>query len=559
MERNAIILGYSLPRVLMIALICLSLLIYGIMMVLFNRRSDLKSGFNLYLRKQNKIIYILSFCLLAVVFEILAMLIAVGENILFLGFITVIFQRGFLFITWCLFVNFLLLISMLYLYKDVVINRSNWQCAFENPIQFLKRVPPSGWVFSLVTFLAVAIMLAYSPDFAGQTPKHDSGIFLYFGSRILKGDVPFRDLWDHKPPLVFYIDALGLWLSNGSIWGVWFLEVVSLIASALMLFKALQKEISLPAIFLVVTGFVTNVVFPNEGGNFTEEFGIPFQCMTLLLLSILVMKGQKRLWLWFLIGGLMGMALMLKQTLIGIWVALLIVYAYKYITADKSVRIRDFFGFLGGLAIVTLLWVAYFYFNNALWDFWDVAYRFNFLYSDISMQDRLEAISTIFWVLLTASWFYYFGLAVWASFVGRGWGYLKKLPVLLLVALVDFPIEIFLISLSGKNYNHYFFTLLPCFAILLGYGWNYGIRLINNRSFKVGLFILVFVMIIFKPVVQIVAVYHQPPEAAVAEAVQYIRRSTKENDYVILWGSITFNGLSRWVKTDEMATTKIKD
>jgi len=29
------------------------------------------------------------------------------------------------------------------------------------------------------------------------------------------------DVWDHKPPLIYFVDALGLSLTPNSLWGVW--------------------------------------------------------------------------------------------------------------------------------------------------------------------------------------------------------------------------------------------------------------------------------------------------------------------------------------------------
>ncbi len=41
----------------------------------------------------------------------------------------------------------------------------------------------------------------------------DSGVFLYVGWRLLNGDIPYRDVWDHKPPLIYFVDALGIALT----------------------------------------------------------------------------------------------------------------------------------------------------------------------------------------------------------------------------------------------------------------------------------------------------------------------------------------------------------
>src|ERR687897_1148030 len=55
-------------------------------------------------------------------------------------------------------------------------------------------------------------------------PSRDSGVFLYVGWRFLNGDMPYRDVWDHKPPLIYFVDALGIALTPDSLWGIWVLR-----------------------------------------------------------------------------------------------------------------------------------------------------------------------------------------------------------------------------------------------------------------------------------------------------------------------------------------------
>src|SRR3990172_4647052 len=80
-------------------------------------------------------------------------------------------------------------------------------------------------------------------------PGRDGGIFLYIGSLILKGRVPYRDVWENKGPLVFYLNALGLWLANNSRWGVWGVELVFLVAGSWFGYVALRRLLgTLPAL-----------------------------------------------------------------------------------------------------------------------------------------------------------------------------------------------------------------------------------------------------------------------------------------------------------------------
>lgn len=61
---------------------------------------------------------------------------------------------------------------------------------------------------------------------AGQVIAHlrsddrDRWIYAYFGERVLAGDALYADLWDVKPPLNYWLNAVGLWLGGGSYYGV---------------------------------------------------------------------------------------------------------------------------------------------------------------------------------------------------------------------------------------------------------------------------------------------------------------------------------------------------
>src|SRR5215510_2887998 len=73
-------------------------------------------------------------------------------------------------------------------------------------------------------------------------PSRDSGVFLYVGWRLLNGNVPYRDVWDHKPPLIYFVDALGLIITPESLWGIWFLQIIFIFFTLLVIYKLLDQE-----------------------------------------------------------------------------------------------------------------------------------------------------------------------------------------------------------------------------------------------------------------------------------------------------------------------------
>jgi hypothetical protein len=95
------------------------------------------------------------------------------------------------------------------------------------------RILRSTWDRLLLFGLTTLVMLPENPANMAW-PSRDSGVFLYAGWRILSGELPYRDIWDHKPPLIYYLNALGLVVSGGSRWGVWCIEFILLFTAALL-------------------------------------------------------------------------------------------------------------------------------------------------------------------------------------------------------------------------------------------------------------------------------------------------------------------------------------
>ena len=83
-----------------------------------------------------------------------------------------------------------------------------------------------------------------------RPPAEDSSVFLYIGKRMLEGKLPYRDLFDHKGPILYLIEVLGLRLSPHS----------TNTAAALVFFRFFQSGCyRLRDIFLL--GFSFAIVF----------------------------------------------------------------------------------------------------------------------------------------------------------------------------------------------------------------------------------------------------------------------------------------------------------
>lgn len=107
----------------------------------------------------------------------------------------------------------------------------------------------STFIYLFLALLALLVEISFIQTYY-NLPDTDSGVFLYFGQQIIQGDIPYRDMWDHKGPVIYYINAIGVLIGRGSIWGLYVIEYLSLLCSLFLGYSVMRRAFGLiPAIF----------------------------------------------------------------------------------------------------------------------------------------------------------------------------------------------------------------------------------------------------------------------------------------------------------------------
>ena len=125
--------------------------------------------------------------------------------------------------------------------------------------------------------LAAATLFRLFPG-NNRPPAEDSSVFLYIGKRMLEGKLPYRDLFDHKGPILYLIEVSGLSLTPRSTSGVWVLEVLNLLAASFLMLRLgfLEAENRASGFLAVLTAVGVCGWKIWQGGNFTEEYALPW-------------------------------------------------------------------------------------------------------------------------------------------------------------------------------------------------------------------------------------------------------------------------------------------
>jgi hypothetical protein len=400
-------------------------------------------------------------------------------------------------------------------------------------------------------------------------PGWDSGVFLYFGNGILKGLIPYRDMIDHKGPLIYYINMLGLWLADGQPVGVWFLQIVFLSLSIIVSFHLIFNYFGLlPAVFGTISWLLIMKHYYDRG-NLVQEYAILFQFLGLWLFSKKICTPTNA----FLFGLSFAATFLLLPNLIAVFVAIFLYRLYELLIFPdrrrKSVWVAV--SLLTFLVVIGMT-LLYFYLHDAGRQFVEQIFLYNIGYSKIKdvygVFDRLgQSIVFALFSRVFSQSFLKAVLIVMAcfgfitAFIGilfRTHTESSKLESLLTVSIIGFSLEMLFSGLSGYNRPHYYLVLLPWFCIFIAYAVHLFLIFLcklckskkdpNHSYFSFGLAGVVGLTVIFFGVVQISArVKTLTGPKVTCQVQERIEQMTELEDRVLVLGgmSTTMNFITK--------------
>lgn len=358
----------------------------------------------------------------------------------------------------------------------------------------IDKIHNTYWIYPLLIVTAFLYLSVFS--FA-TSPLYwdyisDNGTFIMLGKLFLDGRVPYLEYFDHKGPILIFIEALGLSLSSNDRTGIFILQVLELSITLTFFYHAarcLLSTLNSLTVLLVALVFFT---FTIEGGNLSEEHSLPFLSFTLWLTLRfwLSPENQIKTLHLLLIGICGGMLFWLRLNNMGIVCACtLFIFIVTCKNKDwKGVRnIILYFGI--GFLVVTTPILIYFAINNAVYDLIYASFIFNLQYVDTSSTGSLfgSLIGTVIYIF--KCWTPFIVLIIGAVLFYRKH---RDYRVILLSALFFF---IGLVTThTGAAYHHYMTLNIPVLVL----GSTLGLYVITGGSEKKKLSLLIF-LIVFIP------------------------------------------------------------
>jgi 4-amino-4-deoxy-L-arabinose transferase-like glycosyltransferase len=326
------------------------------------------------------------------------------------------------------------------------------------------RSDPRSAFFNALPLIAICLLpvLLYLPSM-GSPFERDEGVYATIAQGLLKGQMPYRDLFDNKPPLVYAWYALSFLLFGEHVVAPRILAAVLLSLTTLSLFSQARMVFPRGVAYVAagLFGLSTGLPFVALHAN-TEAYMLLPLMTALVAFTVGVRRGGMR---WFVLSGaLCGAAMMTKQVAFWNLAALIVVAAVlRWKTDGFSWRtFRPSACLFAGAAAAVGLVAVPFALTGSLDELVYANLSYNWLYVGVlSYSERLVDF---------ASGMAYVA-AVAAPLVGGAvWGLLtvirrRRQPLDYLIMAWALA-SVAGVATGGRFFPHYFLQLMPAAAVL---------------------------------------------------------------------------------------------
>jgi len=406
-----------------------------------------------------------------------------------------------------------------------------------------------GLLIILLALLVVIILVQANPMVA--YPSRDGGFYTYIGSLILKGKLLYIDAWEGKPPGIFYLNALGLWLGQGTRWGIWLLEFVFLFGAALTGFNLMRKLWNNGAALFGTVIWLIGFNSVLGGGNYTEEYPLLFNFIAIYIFWKSLRSPQKRVY-DFIFGLTLALSFLFRANNIGVQISIALT---MLIVAVHKKEIKLFLGkmVIWGMAGLLVLGAVciYFWTRHALGAMIEAAILYNFSYGG-AQTDIGAGLHSGFLRLGYPAWIALAGYLLALYILVRRYVKDHTIDEITLFLAIGWPLELVLSSLSGRGYGHYFISWLPVMALMIGLLFYYVapllfttelLKLFNERLYCVMPVLIGLVIYFFRGDLRTSinsferVLFDRSTGVQLIEPIaDYIRDNTDPDDTVLVWG-----------------------
>lgn len=310
-------------------------------------------------------------------------------------------------------------------------------------------------VFSLST------SFLYEKSYFGS----DSDIFVLMGKLTKDGLIPYKDFFDHKGPVIFFIEYVGLMISDGKK-GIFLIQVLFLTFSMCGIYKILKLfyEKKRSVILTIFCLLVFNVYFSE--GNLTEEYCLPFLIWSFYF-SIKYLRNKKseeqeHKSMYAFLYGITFMICALTRLTNALPLCTMIIILFVVMVRKKQWKaiIKNILFFIMGSLIILIPFIIYYIQVDAIYEMIYATFLYNIKYAmnnDILLgwKDKINQIALIIPL-------------VSALIMGICYSIWNKKDKVIGVSVIVLGLIAIVFQLRGFPYAHYIMIWIPLIVLTLG-------------------------------------------------------------------------------------------
>ena len=320
----------------------------------------------------------------------------------------------------------------------------------------------------------------------------DANCFFTVGKSITNNIVMYKDIFEQKGPLLYFIHTLAYLISHTTFIGVYFFELITCFLFLFISYKTLRLFIDSNVIYSIP--IIAVIIYSSRAlshGGSAEEFCLP--CVALCnYFGIKALKNNENInWKnWLVVGVTSGAVLWIKFSLLGFYIGFGIVFAILYIKKRQiKCLFQAFFSLVIGIVAVSLPILLYFIINNAVFDLFEVYFYDNlFIYTVNSTGNILyNFFENLYHGFTSFAANYILGIIMIIAGIIYLIIYLllvRKRHAILIYCVVTILCTFLLIYSGGRDYQYYsfLFSIYVPFGILLFHSL---VRIFTNGIFKI--------------------------------------------------------------------------
>ena len=346
-----------------------------------------------------------------------------------------------------------------------------------------------AWVF-LILLLFLRFLYSINPITA--FPSRDSGVFLDIGQRLLAGDTPYLDYWDHKGPLVYFINAIGKLIDPVGEWGIFSLQVGFIGLTAFLIRRFLVRNLSWLSFGIGLCVFFYFLFSLGQGGNLVEIYSLLFIAMGLITGIKAIESGRN--WPLLVLGSCAAFAFALRPNLIAVFIVSFTAWLIDSLRCKRPILKGILLTISGALLILVPIGL-FFVSRHAMKDLLDQVFLYNFLYSESTHINLWEKLTSYYIYTLPIVLLGLFGLLFTVGIHPKK-AWISHHNMLLKILTYSFLLEMIFSQISGFDFPHYSLPLMlmGTITIMLFFDGFYSVMNPGNR--KSGLNLILFLALV---------------------------------------------------------------